>query len=101
MRKYTRDESSMEAILDLTAALDCHVLKAVYENGLLTVYFAPFDGDDWDGDDEYTGGEDEEEDYDADGCPCYEDSGEDGGRCVYCCPECGECLRQYMGEDFE
>ena len=39
---------------------------------------------------------------DEDGCcPEYEPSGDGTGRCVYSCPECGICLRDYIGEEFE
>ena len=55
------------------------------------------DEDDFD-EDEY----DDELEDDEDGCcPEYEPSGDGTGRCVYSCPECGICLRDYIGEEFE
>ena len=39
---------------------------------------------------------------DEDGCcPEYDPSGDGTGRCAYSCPECGICLRDYIGEEFE
>lgn len=58
--------------------------------------------DDEDDEDDY-----DEDDYDDDDCDDSEDcldykpSGDGTGRCVYACPECGICLRDYIGEEFE
>ena len=57
------------------------------------------DEDDYD-EDEYD--DDDELEDDEDGCcPEYEPSMDGSGRCVYSCPECGICLRDYIGEEFE
>lgn len=53
--------------------------------------------------------EDEDDDLDVDDfcveedhcCEDYEPSCNGTGRCVYSCPECGTCLRAYIGEEFE
>lgn len=94
MRKNVPNEPNMEAILDLLTALDGGLLKAVQENGIsIVVTIAPAepDEDDWDEDDDDY--DDMEDDDDEDCCPGYEPAGDDG-RCVYCCPECGACLRE-------
>ena len=49
------------------------------------------------------GGHDDEDELEDDEgcCPEYEPSGDGTGRCAYACPECGICLRQHIGEEFE
>lgn len=101
MRKNVPNEPNMDAILDLLTSLNGDLLKAIPKQGISIVVtispIAPDTDDDPEDDDS-----DEMEDEDDEGCcPDYEPADGEGGRCVYCCPECGECLRQYIGEEFE
>ena len=96
MRKNVPNEPNMDAILDLLSSLDRDLLKAIQGQGVSIVVtvspIAPDENDD----------NDEMEDEDDEGCcPDYEPADDEDGRCVYCCPECGTCLRDYIGEEFE
>ncbi len=96
MRKNVPNEPNMDAILDLLSSLDSDLLKAIQGQGVsVVVTVSPIVPDE---DDDY----DEMEDEDNEGCcPDYEPADGEDGRCVYCCPECGTCLRDYIGEEFE
>ncbi len=92
MRKNVPNKPNIEAILDLPASLDADLLKAISEPGVsLVITISPAVPD-----------EDDETDCDdEDCCPDYEPADDEDGRCIYCCPECGTCLRDYIGEEFE
>lgn len=98
MRKNVPNEPHIEDILPLLCSLDGGLLKAIQAQGtpIIVVTAVPVshirdDEDDYD---------DELDDEDDD-CPDYEPSGDGTGRCAYSCPECGICLRDYIGEEFE
>ncbi len=98
MRKNVPNEPNMDAILDLLTSLNGDLLKAIPKQGISIVVtispVVPAEDDETDCDNE--------EDYDGeDCCPDYEPADDEDGRCVYCCPECGACLRDYIGEEFE
>ncbi len=99
MKRNVPNEPNMEAILDLLTALDGDLLNAISEQGVsIIIMVSPIVPDEDDDPDDYDC--DEMEDEDDEGCcPDYEPA--DDGRCVYCCPECGTCLRDYIGEEFE
>ena len=105
MRKNAPNEPNTEDILNLLCSLDSGLLKAVQAQGspIIAVTAIPVsafeDDDEDDCDEDYD--EDELEDDEDDDCPDYEPSGDGTGRCVYSCPECGICLREYIGEEFE
>lgn len=102
MRKNVPNEPHIEDILTLLYSLDGGLLKSLQKQGtpIIVVTAVPvsrvrdIDEDDEDDDDEL----DDDEDGD---CPDYERSGDGTGRCVYSCPECGTCIRDYIGEKFE
>ncbi len=105
MRENVPNEPNIEDILTLLCSLAGGLLKAVQEQGTLIIVVTAIpvsacEDDDEDGcDEDYD--EDELEDDEDDDCPDYEPSGDGTGRCVYSCPECGICLRDYIGEEFE
>ena len=104
MRKNVPNEPNVEDILTLLCSLDGGLLKAIQAQGtpIIVVTAVPAsrvrddDEDDYNEDDY----DDELDDEDED-CPDYEPSGDGTGRCAYSCPECGICLRDYIGEEFE
>ena len=104
MRKNVPNEPNVEDILTLLCSLDGSLLKAIQAQGIpiIVVTAVPVsrirddDEDDYDEDDYHDELDDEDED-----CPDYEPSGDGTGRCAYSCPECGICLRDYIGEEFE
>lgn len=104
MRKNVPNEPNVEDILTLLCSLDVGLLKAIRAQGtpIIVVTAVPVshirddEDDDYDEDDY----DDELDDEDED-CPDYEPSGDGTGRCAYSCPECGICLRDYIGEEFE
>lgn len=98
MKRNVPNEPNMEAILDLLTSLDGGLLEAIPEQDVsIVITITPAAADE---DDETDCGD--EEDYDdEDCCPDYEPADGEDGRCVYCCPECGTCLRDYIGEEFE
>lgn len=106
MRKNVPNEPNTEGILNLLRAVDGSFLKAIQAQDIpliviaaVPVSHAPADEDDEDdcGEDDYA---DELDDEDED-CPDYEPAEDGTDRCVYSCPECGICLREYIGEEFE
>ena len=110
MRKNVPNEPHIEDILTLLCSLDGGLLKSLQKQGtpIIVVTAVPvsrvrdLDEDDEDDYDEDEYDDDDELDDDEDGdCPDYEPSGDGTGRCVYSCPECGTCLRDYIGEEFE
>lgn len=108
MRNKHANELNIADILTLLSSLDEDILKAIQAKGtpIIVITAAPVsrvrdqdedDEDDFD-EDEY----DDELEDDEDGCcPEYEPSVDGSGRCAYSCPECGICLRNYIGEEFE
>lgn len=110
MRKYTPKEPNINDILNLLCSLDKDLLRSIREQGtpIVIVTAAPVspvrdddedDKDVCDEDEEYA--EDELEDEEDCDCPEYEPSMGGAGRCIYSCPECGFCLREHIGEEFE
>ena len=110
MRNKHANEPNIADILSLLSSLDEDILKAIQARGtpIIVITATPVshvrdldedDEDDFD-EDEYDD-EDELEDDEDGCCPEYEPSGDGTGRCVYSCPECGICLRDYIGEKFE
>lgn len=110
MRNKHANEPHIEDILSLLCSLDGELLKSLQKHGspIIVVTAVPVshvrdldedDEDDYD-EDEYDD-EDELEDDEDGCCPEYEPSGNGTGRCVYSCHECGICLRDYIGEEFE
>ena len=103
MRKNVPNEPHIEDILSLLCSLDGELLKSLQKQGspIIVVTAVPVSRvRDLDEDDEDDYDEDEYDDEDG-CCPEYEPSGDGTGRCVYSCPECGICLRDYIGEEFE
>lgn len=108
MRKNVPNEPHIEDILTLLCSLDGDLLKSIQKQGspIIVVTAVPVsrvrdldedDEDDYD-EDEY----DDELDDDEGGCCSEYEPAEDGtGRCVFSCPECGTCIRDYIGEEFE
>ena len=102
MRNKHANEPNIADILSLLSSLDEDILKAIQARGtpIIVITATPvshvrdLDEDEYDDDDEL------EDDEDGD-CPEYEPSGDGTGRCAYSCPECGICLRDYIGEEFE
>lgn len=96
MRKNVPNEPNMDAILDMLTSLNGDLLKAIPKQGIsIVVTVAPIAPDEDDDSDEL-------EDEDDEGCcPDYEPADGEDSRCVYSCPECGACLREYIGEEFE
>lgn len=107
MRKNMPNESNLDEILNLLYSLGKGLRKAFQTQGapiiVVTAIPAPCVKDNED--DEETDEDDyDEDDYDEDDdedCPDYEPYGDSTGRCVYSCPECGICLRDYIGEEFK
>lgn len=107
MRKNVPNEPNIDNILNLLCSLDGGLLKAIQARGtpiiVVTAVPVPWLRDD----DEVEDGCDDADDYDDEledeegCCPEYEPSGDGTNRCVYSCPECGTCLRSYIGEEFE
>ena len=98
MRNKHANEPNIADILSLLSSLDEDILKAIQARGtpIIVITATPVSHvRDLD--------EDDEDEYDdEDGCcPGYELSGDGTGRCAYSCPECGICLRDYIGEEFE
>ena len=106
MRNKHPNIPNIADIPSLLASLDEDILKAIQAKGthFLVITATPvshvrdLDEDDTDDSDEdkYELEEDKEGRY-----PDYEPSGDGTGRCVYSCPECGTCIRDYIGEEFE
>lgn len=96
MRKNAPNEIKIDDILNLLCAPDTGLLKAIQTQGtpILVVAAVPVprilddDADDCD-------------DASDEDCPDYEPAEDGTERCVYSCPECGICLRDYIGEEFE
>lgn len=110
MRKNVPNEPHIEDILTLLCSLDDDLLKSLQKQGapIIVVTAVPvsrvrdLDEDDEDDFDEDEYDDDDKLEDDEDGCcPEYEPSGDGTGRCVYSCPDCGICLRDYIGEEFE
>lgn len=105
MRKNVPNEPNIDEILTLLCSLNSGLFQALTEQGapivvvaLSPILFREDDEDDYDEDDY----DDEDEPEDDEGCcPEYEPVDDGTGRCVYACPECGICLRDYIGEEFE
>lgn len=101
MRKNVPNEPNTEDILNLLRAVDGSFLKAIQAQGIpiIVIVAVPVSHtqDDEDDEDDY---DDELDDKDED-CPDYEPAEDGTDRCVYSCPECGICLREYIGEEFE
>ena len=105
MRNKHANEPNIADILSLLSSLDEDILKAIQARGIPIIvitatpvsHVRDLDEDD---EDEYDD-EDELEDDEDGCCPEYELSGDGTGRCAYSCPECGICLRDYIGEEFE
>ena len=120
MRNKHANEPNIADILSLLSSLDEDILKAIQAKGtpIIVITATPvshvrdldeddeddYDEDEYDDDDELEDDEleDDELEDDEDGCcPEYEPSGDGTFRCAYSCPECGVCLRDYIGEEFE
>ena len=108
MRKNIPNEPNIDEILNLLCSLDGGLMKAIHAQGtpIIVVTAVPVShlrDDDEDDEDDYDGDDyDDELEDDEDGCcPEYEPSVDGSGRCAYSCPECGICLRNYIGEEFE
>ncbi|HIT34860.1 MAG TPA: hypothetical protein IAC31_09620 [Candidatus Faecousia intestinigallinarum] len=102
MKKHNPNEPMLDALLNLLTALDGGLLDALQAKGspILVVTAIPASAirDDGDGCDE----DEDEELEDGEGCcPEYEPASDGTGRCVYTCPQCGACLRDYIGEELE
>ena len=94
------NEPNLDDILNLLYSLDKGLRKAFQTQGtpiiVVTAIPAPCVKDNEDDYDE-DALENDEDGY----CPDYEPSTESTERCIYSCPECGICLRDYIGEEFE
>lgn len=107
MRKNVPDEPNISEILTLLCSLDGGLLKAIHAQGVpiilvTAVPVARFREDDEDDCDDEADYDDEDAPEDDECCcPEYEPANDGSGRCVYACPECGACLREYIGEEFE
>lgn len=105
MRNKHANEPNIADILSLLSSLDEDILKAIQARGtpIIVITATPVSHvRDLDEDDEDEYDDDDELEDDEDGCcPEYEPSMDGSGRCVYSCPECGICLRDYIGEEFE
>ena len=112
MRKNMPNEPNLDEILNLLYSLDKGLRKAFQTQGapiiVVTAIPAPCvkDNEDDEEDDEDDYDEDDEDEdapeNDEDGyCPDYEPSSGSTDRCIYSCPECGICLRDYIGEEFK
>lgn len=105
MRNKHANEPNIADILSLLSSLDEDILKAIQAKGTPIIVITATPVRDLDEDDEDDCDEDEYDDEledDEDGCcPEYEPSGDGTFRCAYSCPECGICLRDYIGEEFE
>lgn len=107
MRKNVPNEPKIKAILNLLNSLDGGLLKALQEQGvpILVATAVPIVPDE--DDDDYNADDSDEDDYDDEMeddegcCPDYDPSGDGRDRCIYSCPECGICLREYIEEEFE
>ena len=105
MRKNIPNEPNIDEILNLLCSLDSSLMKAIQAQGtpIIVVTAVPVsqlrddDEDDYDEDDY----DDELEDDDHCCCTFYEPAEDGTGRCAYTCPECGTCIRDYIGEEFE
>lgn len=105
MKNFAPNEPNFDDILPLLGALDGGLLQALQGQGLPIIVVTTMPaisrvGDTGSGNE---GGQDDEDELEDDEgcCPEYEPSGDGTGRCTYACPECGICLRQYIGEEFE
>ena len=109
MRKNMPKELNIDEVLNLLCSLDKGLLQAIQAQGtpVVVVTAVPVssvrdddedDEDDCDVDEEY---DDELEAAEEGCCPEYEPSMGGTGRCIYSCPECGFCLRDHTGEEFE
>lgn len=104
MRKNNSNEPNFDELLNLLRALDSGLLKALQAQGIpiIVVTAVPAARIRDDEDDGYDVDDDcDDEPEDDEDCPEYEPSEDGTGRCVYACPECGTCLRDYIGEEFE
>ena len=112
MRKNMPKEPNLDEILNLLYSLGKGLRKAFQTQGapiiVVTAIPAPCVKDNEDDEetdeDDYDEDDYDEDDYDEDDdedCPDYEPYGDGTGRCAYSCPECGICLRDYIGEEFE
>ena len=113
MRKNVPNEPNIDEILTLLCSLNSGLSHALTEQGapIVVVTVSPvlsreddegdYDEDDCDDEDDYDD-EDEPEDETSEEFVDWAEPVDDGtGRCVYACPECGICLRDYIGEEFE
>lgn len=105
MKNFAPNEPNFDDILPLLGALDGGLLHALQGQGLpiIVVTAVPAVSRIEDTGSGNEGGQDDEDELeDTEGCcPEYEPSGDGTGRCTYACPECGICLRQHIGEEFE
>ena len=105
MRNKHANEPNIADILSLLSSLDEDILKAIQARGtpIIVITATPVSHvRDLDEDDEDEYDDEDELEDDEDGCCSeYEPSGDGTGRCAYSCPECGSCLRDYIGEEFE
>lgn len=103
MKKTAPNEPNFDDILPLLGALDEGLLHTLQGQALpIIVVTAVPAASRFEDIGNESGHSDEDELEDAEGCcPEYEPSGDGTGRCAYACPECGICLRQYIGEEFE
>lgn len=101
IRKNVPSKIEIEDIISRLCSLDGDLLKSLRKQytPIIVVTTVPVS--------HIQDNEDDEDDYDDDDCDdsedCldYEPSGDGTGRCVCACPECGICLRDYIGEEFE
>ena len=103
MRKNMPNEPNLDEILNLLYSLGKGLRKAFQTQGtpiiVVTAVPVPYDKDEEDDEDDY---DEDAPENDEDGyCPDYEPSSGSTDRCIYSCPECGICLRDYIGEEFE
>ena len=105
MKNFAPNEPNFDDILPLLGALDSRLLQASQGQGLpiIVVTAVPAVSHVGDTGSGNVGDQDDEDELEDDEgcCPEYEPSGDGTGRCAYACPECGICLRQHIGEEFE
>lgn len=105
MRKNAPNDLHSKDILPLLCSLDIDLLKSQKRGSHIIAIIAVPISCIWDLDEDDTDDCDEDKyelEEDKEGrCPDYEPSGDGTGRCVYSCPECGTCIRDYIGEEFE
>lgn len=101
MRKNVPSKIEIEDMISRLCSLDADLLQSLRKQytPIIVVTAVPVSHiqDDEDDEDDY-----DDDDYDdSEDFLDYEPSGDGTDRCVYACPECGICLRDYIGEEFE